>query len=237
MSAVPHLPASVDNCHWGFFDATLQPALTVESGQRFTIATVSGGAAVLPPAGFHVPPELLDIHARLPMAMPGHILTGPVAVAGALPGDTLEVRIIDVQLRQPDGWTTSLPAGQFSSADVIALYADHGTHEQFHSEFKTDLDLTRLPSGKFDTNYLVCQLAAVAMNILRLIGQRGLLGPDAPVRHPAKRRRLKTVIQELIYRAGRLISTGRKLILGLGANDRSAKAFARLHGELFAAST
>ena len=89
--------------------------------------------------------------------------------------------------------TTSLPAGQFSSADVIALYADHGTHEQFHSEFKTDRDFTRLPSGKFDTNYLVCQLAAVAMNILRLIGQRGLLGPDAPVRHPAKRRRLKTV--------------------------------------------
>ena len=138
---------------------------------------------------------------------------------------------------QLDGWTTSLPVGQFSSADIIALYADHGTHEQFHSEFKTDLDLTRLPSGKFDTNYLVCQLAAVAMNILRLIGQKGLLGPDAPVRHAAKRRRLKTVIQELIYRAGRLISTGRKLILGLGANDRSAKAFARLHGELFAAST
>ena len=77
------------------------------------------------------------------------------------------------------------------------------------------------------------------MNILRLIGQRGLLGPDSPVRHEAKRRRIKTVIQELIYRAGRLINTGRKLILVLvlGANDRSAKAFARLHGELFAATT
>jgi hypothetical protein len=72
------------------------------------------------------------------------------------------------------------------------------------------------------------------MNILRLIGQRGLLGDDGPVRHPAKRRRLKTVIQELIYRAGRLIATGRGLILGLGANDRAAKAFARVHGELFA---
>jgi len=135
-----------------------------------------------------------------------------------------------------EGWTTSLPA-QFGSADIIALYADHGTHEQFHSEFKTDLDLTRLPSGKFDTNYLVCQLAALAMNILRLMGQRGLLGPDAPVRHPAKRRRIKTVMQELIYRAGRLIETGRRLVLGLGANDRAAKAFGRLHGELFAAAT
>ena len=107
-----------------------------------------------------------------------------------------------------EGWTTSLPA-RIQPAQVIALYADHGTHEQFHSEFKTDLDLTRLPSGKFDTNYLVCQLAALTMNILRLIGQAGLTGPDAPVRHPAKRRRLKTVLQELIYRAGRLIEHGR----------------------------
>ena len=134
-----------------------------------------------------------------------------------------------------DAWTTSLPA-RFGAQDVIKLYADHGTHEQFHSEFKSDLDLTRLPSGKFDTNYLVCQLAALAMNILRLMGQRGLLGPDAPVRHSAKRRRIKTVMQELIYRAARLIEHGRRLILGLGANDRAAKAFVRLHGKLFAAT-
>ena len=136
---------------------------------------------------------------------------------------------------QLDGWTTSLSADKFSGLDIIALYADHGTHEQFHSEFKTDLDLERLPSGKFDTNYLVCGLAALTMNILRLMGQAALHGPDAPVRHPAKRRRLKTVMQELVYRAGRLIKHGRQLILGLGANDRAAKAFTRVHGELFAA--
>jgi hypothetical protein len=129
-----------------------------------------------------------------------------------------------------DGWTTTLPA-RIGAAQVIALYADHGTHEQFHAEFKTDLDLTRLPSGKFCTNALVCALAAVAMNILRLMGQQGLLGPDAPVRHAAKRRRIKTVMQELIYRAGRLIEHGRRFILGLGANDRSACAFMRLHRE------
>ena len=35
----------------------------------------------------------------------------------------------------------------------------------------------------------------------------------------------------------RLISTGRRLILGLGANDRPANAIARLHGELFRART
>jgi Transposase DDE domain group 1 len=140
--------------------------------------------------------------------------------------------LVEPQL-QLEGWTTSLPA-HFSAQEIIKLYEGHGMHEQFHAEFKTDLDLTRLPSGKFDTNYLVCQLAALAMNILRLIGQRGLLGPDAPIRHQAKPRRLKTVIQELIYRAGRIIETGRRIILGLGANDKAAKALARVHGELFA---
>ena len=134
-----------------------------------------------------------------------------------------------------EGWTTSLPVSRFKAQAIIELYADHGTHEQFHSEFKTDLDIERLPSGKFDTNYLVCAMAALAMNILRLLGHAGLHGPDAPVRHEAKRRRIKTVMQELIYRAGRLITHGRRVVLGLGANDRSAAAFARLHGELFAA--
>lgn len=134
-----------------------------------------------------------------------------------------------------EGWTTSLAAKQFDARTIIALYADHGTHEQFHSEFKTDLDIERLPSGKFETNYLVCGLAALAMNILRLLGQAGLHGADAPVRHAAKRRRIKTVMQELIYRAARLVTHSRKVVLGLGANDRSATAFARLHGALMGA--
>lgn len=133
-----------------------------------------------------------------------------------------------------DGWTTTLPP-RLGAQQIVDLYADHGTHEQFHAEFKTDLDLTRLPSGKFATNALVCELAALAMNILRLMGQQGLLGPDAPVRHSAKRRRIKTVMQELIYRAGRLIEHGRQLILGLGANDRSGAVFARMHVQLAAA--
>ena len=99
-----------------------------------------------------------------------------------------------------------------SPEGIIALNADHGSYEQFHAELKTDLDLVQRHSGKFDTKHLICQLAALAMNILRLIGQRLLLGRDsggAPVRHTAKRRQLKTVMQELTYRAGRLIHIGR----------------------------
>ena len=121
-----------------------------------------------------------------------------------------------------EGWWTSLDRPE---AEVIALYQDHGTSEQFHSEFKTDLDLERLPSGKFDTNDLVIGMAAFAYNILRWIGLIGLLGEVSPVRHPAKRRRLKTVIQELMYLAARLVRTGRRLKLRFGRTCPGFGAF------------
>ena len=108
-----------------------------------------------------------------------------------------------------EGWWTSL--GEIACADekIIALYCDHATSEQFHSEFKTDLDIERLPSGKFATNDLVMASAVLAYNILRWIGLVGLLREDAPVRHDAKRRRLKTVMQELMYVAARVVESGR----------------------------
>ena len=136
-----------------------------------------------------------------------------------------------------EGWTTT-PPGKFTMQDIIDLYKDHATHEQFgktpsqHSEFKTDMDLERLPSGKFDTNFLVCALAAFAMNILRLIGQNALIGKDAPVRHAAKRRRLKTVMQEIMFKAGRMIKHVGRWVLGLGANGSAHTVFERLYGPL-----
>ena len=106
--------------------------------------------------------------------------------------------------------------------NLWALYADHGMHEQFHSEFKTNLDLERLPSGKFDTNVLMLSLVAVAYNILRLIGQQALLRPGAPLRHPAKRRRLKTVMKEMVRVAARLSAHARRsLSTSVGIAPRS----------------
>jgi acetamidase/formamidase len=105
-----HLAASPETCHWGYFDARRPPVLTVASGDRVTIETVSGGPEVLPPTGFHVPPELLAIHAAEPGIPFGpHILTGPVAVEGAEPGDVLEIRILDVGLRQDWGFNFNRP--------------------------------------------------------------------------------------------------------------------------------
>ena len=121
-----------------------------------------------------------------------------------------------------EGWWTSL---ELPDERVIALYEDRGLSEQFHSEFKTDLDVERLPSGKFATNALVLACAGFIYNALRIIGQAGLLGKDSPVRHPAKRRRARTVMQELIYLAARVIHTGRRLKLKFGSHCPGFEAF------------
>jgi len=127
-----------------------------------------------------------------------------------------------------EGWWTSLdqPKGE-----IIKLYQGHGTSEQFHSEFKSDLDMERLPSGKFDTNDLILGMAAFAYNILRCIGLIGLVGEISPVRHPAKRRRLKTVIQELMYLAARLIATGRRLKLRFSRLCPAFEAFQAVYAK------
>lgn len=109
----------------------------------------------------------------------------------------------------------SLPA-----EEVIDLYHDHGTSEQFHSEIKSDMDLERLPSGRFSTNDLILHLGLLTYNMLRIMGQQSLefdsvLLPG-PRRKKVKRRRIRTVILDLMHMAGRLIYTGRRWFISFG---------------------
>ena len=103
--------------------------------------------------------------------------------------------------------------------EIIRLYHAHGECEQFHSEVKTDMDLERLPSGKFATNALILELGMIAYNILRMIGQ-GTIGERAPrQKRDVKRRRLRTVISNLIMMAGHVTMHARQLIIGLGKSN------------------
>ena len=68
-------------------------------------------------------------------------------------------------------------------ADILPWYPDHGTMEQYHSEYKTDMDLERLPSGKFAPNRLIMDIALLAFNVLGVIGQATLAFPMVPLRH------------------------------------------------------
>lgn len=130
---------------------------------------------------------------------------------------------------QVEGWRTSLT---LSDQETIALYKQHATSEQFHSEFKTDLDVERLPSGKFDTNDLVLVCHAFAYNMLRYIGLIGLMGKDSPVRHDAKRRRVKTVLQEIMYLAARVMKRSRQHWLRFSKNCTAYRAFNQIHCHL-----
>ncbi len=96
-----HLAASPATTRWGRFSAAYPPVLTVQSGDAVTLECVSGGPDMLPPAelGYTISPALPAIHAANPgHALGGHILTGPVAVHGAEPGDLLQVDIERIEL-------------------------------------------------------------------------------------------------------------------------------------------
>ena len=101
-------------------------------------------------------------------------------------------RLLTPEIEAATFWTSlKLPP-----KTVLELYRQHGTSEQFHSEIRSDVELERLPSGKFATNALVLLLGRVAYNILRLCGQTSLQQnghlPTAkrmPLRKPVARRR------------------------------------------------
>ncbi len=95
--------------------------------------------------------------------------------------------------------------------DVINLYHDHGTSEQFHSELKTDMDVERLPSRDFKVNKLILQLAMIAFNSLRFIGQTALKNVILlPFKTKVKRKRLRKVISDLIYIACKYVTRSRQ---------------------------
>ena len=88
------------------------------------------------------------------------------------------------------------------------------------------MDVERLPSGKFDTNELVLELTVLAYNILRLIGQETLKSKRVPKsKPPVKRRRIRTVINNLIQIAGHVTTHGRRVVLALGRSNIWRQAF------------
>jgi acetamidase/formamidase len=110
MARLHELDASPETVHWGYFDPGMAPAITVQPGERVRLTSVSGDEKVAPSSGFEVLKQHRDVLAKVKKRMvPGHTLTGPVAIAGAEPGDMLEVRIIDVDLPVDWGWNMIRP--------------------------------------------------------------------------------------------------------------------------------
>jgi acetamidase/formamidase len=127
MPADVYVPSRPETIAWGAFPIDKPAVATVRSGQTVRIDTLShaGSTQEEPPAVFlakygvkpdEILKDVLDFwaaRASLRQAGDGggHVLTGPIYVEGAEPGDTLEVQILELRTRVPYGMNSTGPTG------------------------------------------------------------------------------------------------------------------------------
>ena len=115
--------------HIGYFLSSLKPVLTIDSGDIVTlesppsiVPSVIDQFGVVPPNA--VPQYQRDIYRDVKDRGPGpHILTGPIAVRGAEPGDVLEVRILEVTLTLDWGYNRQRPYAGALPDEFTALWS------------------------------------------------------------------------------------------------------------------
>src|SRR5260370_42250692 len=86
------------HCRW---DQSIPPLVTVEPGEIVELETKEASDGQI------VPGSNVDILSRLDFSVI-HPLTGPIAIAGAKPGDTLEIEVLDIRPKEW-GWTGIIP--------------------------------------------------------------------------------------------------------------------------------
>ncbi len=110
------LALTPENVHWGYFDARVEPVLTITSGDEVLIEThIARGLERLRLAGA-TDDEFLEsmrtVEAEVTERGPGaHPMTGPIFVRGAEPGDVVAVHIDEIDFLLPLGVSGFLPGG------------------------------------------------------------------------------------------------------------------------------
>src|SRR3954469_11598871 len=125
LAASHRLDPSPTTVAWGYYDAKAKPVLRVKSGDTLVVRTLLTssperleGAGVAPD---QVEPALREIYKSVTDKGPGgHILTGPIFVEGAEPGDALEVRIQKIELAIPYAYNGFGPGRGFLPEDFPA---------------------------------------------------------------------------------------------------------------------
>jgi acetamidase/formamidase len=138
-----HLPSTPGNVQWGLWDGQLKPVLRIASGDRVIIETLSGEPDDVPDPslGFSVVPGHRDVLESAFRGPGPHLLTGPIYIERAEPGDVLEVRVLDIKLRADWGWNLQVPT-------LGTLPEDFPEFRRIHIPLDRERNIARLPWGQ-----------------------------------------------------------------------------------------
>ena len=120
------VPSRPETVSWGWFPLDKPPVLTIDSGDTVRIDTLSHAGAtqndhpdlslgLLGVTPDEILPDVLDFWAsragRPREGRSGHVITGPIAIRNAEPGDVLEIQVIELATRVPYGVNNTSPTG------------------------------------------------------------------------------------------------------------------------------
>lgn len=120
-----HLPATPETMIWGTLSADTPPVLRIDSGDTVSLACVpAGGAASFPADLSRVPAAWRTAVETMTQGPGAHFVTGPVFVKGAMPGDVLQVEILEAKPAMDFGFVSMAPllgtlVGEFPDAETI----------------------------------------------------------------------------------------------------------------------
>lgn len=125
MPKVHSLKASIENVKWGYYDRSWKPVLTIQSGDMVDIEALNHQSGDAPDLLFDtVIEEIYEKNKGRNMG--DHLITGPIHVEDALPGDILEMRIIDMKPRMNYGSNVLANWGnlsnQFDRKERVFIY-------------------------------------------------------------------------------------------------------------------
>lgn len=144
------LKATIDTIQWGAFDGSINPVLHVNSGDMVNIECLAHHAGDAPDYMFD--DAIREIYEKVPpeSRTPGvHILTGPIYVEGAEPGDTLECRVLQMAPRLKYGINFIASWGllheEFGKKEHVFLYEADEASQLAHAVFMYEYDTPEKP--------------------------------------------------------------------------------------------
>lgn len=170
-----YVPSKWNTVTWGIYSAEYAPVVRVKSGAvvKIDIANPAGMNRLNPkkfllenqiPLDLPAIQDILEVCEKTPLhpsGQRGALLTGPVYVEGAEPGDSLEVRVLDIRFRLPFGVNSTAPGNGHPLADLVPRPWVH----------KYDLDLER--------SVALFKAGEIELPLAPFMGQMGVAPPPS----------------------------------------------------------